>query len=193
MRSTATFLASCALLGIQFGSAAAGPCTTEIESVAKILASKDAGSGPSAGATATSPGQHPPTSAMSQADPSTTASTSAAQSNRSQHPPTAEMNTAATGLNPSPGAAGKAPQEHPPTAAMNQATQGGAASPQNVQRQTSGNPTAAQQSQGSGASTRGSDKTAATAELERARSFDRAGQEAQCMDAVRQAKQHAGT
>ena len=53
-------------------SAIAGPCTAEIDSLAKRLSAKDAGSGPTVGAlgqsqgqTGTS-GQHSPTAAMSQ-------------------------------------------------------------------------------------------------------------------------------
>ena len=53
-------------------SAIAGPCTAEIDTLAKRLSAKDAGSGPTVGAlgqaqgqTGTS-GQHPPTAAMGQ-------------------------------------------------------------------------------------------------------------------------------
>ena len=134
----ALMLASCAFLALQIGTAAAGPCTGEIESVSKILAAKDAGSGPTA---TTNPGQHPPTAAMSAADPSTTASTTAAKSNQPQQPPTAAMDQAAHGSAVA-GASGKA---------------------------------------------------GASAALERARNFDQAGQEAQCMDAVQQAKKLAGS
>ena len=71
---------------------------------------------------------------------------------------------------------------------MNQATQGGAASPQDVQSQNRGGPTAAQQAEG--ARRPASDQLASTqAALEQARNFDRAGQEAQCMDAIARAKQ----
>jgi hypothetical protein len=83
---------------------------------------------------------------------------------------------------------GTAREQHPPTAAMNQATQGGATSPQDVQSQTRGGPTAAQQVEG--ARRPASEHLAsAQAALEQARSFDRSGQEAQCMDAVARAKQ----
>jgi hypothetical protein len=57
-------IAGCAL-GVS--AAAAGPCTTEIDNLAKVIASKDAGSGPTPGASAGTPttGQpssgHPPT------------------------------------------------------------------------------------------------------------------------------------
>ena len=79
------------------------------------------------------------------------------------------MNSAATNLEHRPAATAKPREEHPPTAAMNQATQGAAAP--------------------SGAS----GKAGASAALEQARNFDKAGQEAQCMDAVRQAKKLAGS
>lgn len=186
---SAIVLGSSALLALSLGTAAAGPCTSEIESVAKVLASKDAGQGPTAGATGSAGGQ-PPTAAMSQADPSTTASTSAAKSNQPQHPPTAAMNTAATNLGTT-GSSAKQSEPHPPTATMNQATQGSAASPQDVQRQTSGQPTAAQQAQGaSGPSASGQTASAA---LDEARKFDKAGQEAQCMNAAQQARRLAGS
>jgi hypothetical protein len=160
----ALMLASCAFLALQIGTAAAGPCTGEIESVSKILAAKDAGSGPTATA---NPGQHPPTAAMSAADPSTTASTSAAKSNQQQQPPTAAMTSAATNLDT--GAPAARPREqHPPASAMDQTAHGSAAA---------------------GAS----GKADASAALERARNLDKAGQEAQCMDAVQQAKKLAGS
>jgi hypothetical protein len=160
---SALMLASSAFLALQLGTAAAGPCTGEIESVSKILAAKDAGSGPTA---TTNPGQHPPTAAMSAADPSTTASTSAAKSSQPQQPPTAAMTSAATNLDTSASAA-KQREQHPPTAAMDQAAHGLAAG--------------------------ASGKADASAALERARNFDKAGQEAQCMDAVQQAKKLAGS
>ena len=159
---SALMLASSAFLALQLGTAAAGPCTGEIESVSKILAAKDAGSGPTA---TTNPGQHPPTAAMSAADPSTTASASAARSNQPQQPPTATMNSAATSLSTT-GSTGKPREEHPPTAAMDQASHGSATA---------------------------SAKSGASAALEQARNFDKAGQEAQCMDAVQQAKKLAGS
>ena len=163
MKTTTLVFGACALLIGPIGSAAAGPCTNEIDSLAKLMASRDAGAGPTAGAAGTTSGQHPPTAAMGAADPSTATSTSAAQSAKPQHPP---------------------------TAAMNQATQGGAASPQDVQSQNRGGPTAAQQAEG--ARRPAADQLAsAQAALEQARGYDRAGQEAQCMDAIARAKQLA--
>ena len=120
----ALMLASCTFLALQIGTAAAGPCTGEIESLSKILAAKDAGSGPTA---TTNPGQHPPTAAMSAADPSSAASsTTAAKSNQPQQPPTAAMTRAATNLDAGTAAA-KPREQHPPTAAMDQAAHGSAA------------------------------------------------------------------
>jgi hypothetical protein len=188
MRSI-VILGSCAFLALSIGTAAAGQCTSEIESLSKTLAAKDAGSGPTASGAA-NPGQHPPTAATSAADTSTTASTSAAKSNQPQHPPTASMNTAASSLGSKSGAdTAKPREEHPPTAAMNEATKGSAASPQDVQRQTAGQPTAAQQAQGS---TGSPNQQSASELLEQARGFDKAGQEGRCMDAIQQAKRLAG-
>lgn len=189
MKRITLLLGTCALVALPIGTAAAGPCTSEIDNLAKLMAARDAGAGPTAGAAGTTTGQHPPTAAMGAADPSTTASSAAAQSARPQHPPTAAMNEATQGGGQSqPGRTVRA--EHPPTAAMNQATQGGAASPQDVQSQIRGGPTAAQQAEG--ARRPASDKLAsAQAALQQARSLDLAGQEAQCKDAVARAKQLA--
>jgi hypothetical protein len=127
---------------------------------------------------------------MGAADPSTSASSTAAQSAKPQHPPTAAMNEATQGGGPSAQPGGAARAEHPPTATMNRATQGGAASPQDVQSQNRGGPTAAQRAEG--ARRPASDQLAsAQAALAEARSLDRAGHEASCMDAVARAKQFA--
>ena len=58
------------LLAMSMSAAQAGPCTTEIDNLAKTMASKDAGQGPTPGAGAstsasTPAGQHPPTDVMS--------------------------------------------------------------------------------------------------------------------------------
>jgi hypothetical protein len=189
MKATALLLGTCALVALTIGTAAAGPCTTEIENLTKLLAARDAGAGPTAGAAGSpSIGQHPPTATMGAADRSTTASSAAAESARPQHPPTTAMNQATQGGGQSsqPGTTGRG--QHPPTAAMGQATQGGAASPQDVQSQIRGGPTAAQQAEG--ARRPASDKLAsAQAALEQARRFERSGQEAQCVDAIERAKQ----
>ena len=184
---TITLLGACAVVAFPLGTAAAGPCTAEIENVTKLLASRDAGSGPTAGPTGTTTRQHPPTSAMGAADSSTAASAAAAESAKPQHPPTAAMNEATHGGGASPRAGETVREQHPPTAAMNEATQGGAASPQDVQSQTRGGPTAAQQAEG--ARRPATDQLAsAQSAVEQARSFDRSGQEPQCMEAIERAK-----
>ena len=191
MKITTLLFGACALAVLPIGTAAAGPCSAEIENLTKLLASRDAGSGPTAGAAGTTTGQHPPTSAMGAADSSTAASTAAAESARPQHPPTAAMNQAAQAGRPSSQTPESAREQHPPTAAMNQATQGGAASPQDVQSQIRGGPTAVQQAEG--ARRPASEHLAsAQAALQEARGFDRSGQESQCMDAVERAKRIAG-
>ena len=50
MKTQAFVLASAALFALGVGSAAAGPCTMEIEGLAKTMSAKDAGSGPTSGA-----------------------------------------------------------------------------------------------------------------------------------------------
>jgi hypothetical protein len=185
-RST-TFLLACAVSALLTGAARAGQCTTEIETMSKLFATRDAGAGPTVGAAGSAAGQHPPTAAMSAADPSTAGSTAAAESAKPQHPPTAAMNQAMPGGGqPSqPGDTSK--EQHPPTAAMGQATQGGAASPQDVQRQTAGEPTAAQQAEGARRPAT-TNLASAQAALQRAREFDAGGRETECMRAVGEAK-----
>jgi hypothetical protein len=173
------------------GAAWAGPCTTEIESMTKLLASRDAGAGPTVGGTTAPTGQQPPTAAMGAADTSTSASTAAGSSARQQQPPTAAMNQAAQGAGPSSRAGDTAREQHPPTVAMNQATQGGAASPQDVQSQSRGGPTALQQAEGARRPV-AENLALAQAALNDARGFDRSGQELQCMDAIERAKRLGG-
>ena len=190
MKPTMFLIGAYAMTALLTGTARAGPCTTEIDNVSKLFASRDAGAGPTTGAAGSTAGQHPPTAAMGAADPSTAGSSAASQSALPQHPPTAAMNQAMPGGSQSP-QTGEAPREqHPPTAAMGQATQGGAASPQDVQRQTRGEPTAAQQAEGA---RRPATPMLASAQaaLERAREFDRSGKEAECMGAIAEAKRLA--
>jgi hypothetical protein len=133
----------CVLVALPIGIAEAGQCTTEIENVTKLLAARDAGSGPTAGAaTSTTIGQYPPSAAMGAADLSTAASSTAAESGRPQHPPTAAMNEATR----SGGAslpAGSPRQQHPPTARHGRSDTRSATSPQEVQSQIRGGPAAA--------------------------------------------------
>ena len=191
MKTITLLLGACALAALSAGTATAGPCTAEIDNVTKLLASKDAGAGPTTGGASATTGQHPPSATMGAADPSTAASSAAAQSGQPQHPPTATMNQAVRGSSPPGQTGGSAREQHPPTAAMNQATQGGAASPQDVQSQSRGGPTAAQQAQG--ARRPESDNPASIqAALSEARSFDQSGKESECMDAIARAKRLAG-
>ena len=75
MHTTTFILAGIVLIGSGISSAISGPCTVEIDGLTKTLASKDAGSGPTVGATgqagqanapAGSSAQHPPTAVMGQ-------------------------------------------------------------------------------------------------------------------------------
>jgi hypothetical protein len=70
---TRTFIvAGIALVGSGLSPAISGPCTMEIDGLTKALAAKDAGSGPTVGATGQanaptgSSAQHPPTAVMGQ-------------------------------------------------------------------------------------------------------------------------------
>ena len=176
MNTMTLLLGACALAALSVGTAGAGPCTAEIDNVTKLLASKDAGAGPTAGGASTTTSQHPPSATMGAADPSTAASSAAAQSAQPQHPPTAAMNQAAQGSSPPAQTGGSAREQHPPAAAMGQATQGGAVSPQDVQSQSRGGPTAAQQAKG--ARNPASDNLASIqAALSEARGLDQGGKE----------------
>jgi hypothetical protein len=73
MKTRTFILAGMATLALGIGPAAAGPCTTEIDNLTKMLAAKDAGSGPTSGASDAMPSagttpapQHPPTAIMGQ-------------------------------------------------------------------------------------------------------------------------------
>jgi hypothetical protein len=139
-----TLIVAGALLAVPMSSAAAGPCTTEIDNVTKLMAARDAGAGPTTGAGGAA-GQQP-------AD---------------------------------------RPAQHPPTEIIGRETQGKAASPQDVQSQTRGGPTAAEQAQGARRPAAEAIASAQTA-LEEARNHDRAGKEAECMDAIGRAKRSLG-
>src|SRR5829696_5211347 len=71
MKTQTFILASVALVALGAGSANAGPCSAEIDTVTKTLAAKDAGSGPTGpadttGSVASPSSQHTPTSIMKQ-------------------------------------------------------------------------------------------------------------------------------
>jgi hypothetical protein len=142
MRTRTFILATTALFALGVTSATSGPCTVEIDSLAKTLTAKDAGSGPTSGAGGT----------QSAASPS---------------------------------------DQHPPAAIMSQEAQDKATSPEDVRRQTAGQPPAAQQGT-TGAATEPSNLLEASSTLNRARALDQQGKEAECMEAVRAAKQLAG-
>jgi hypothetical protein len=144
MKTMAFILANIMLFALGVSSATSAPCGNEIDSLSKILAAKDAGSGPTAGAASGTP---------SAASPSA---------------------------------------QHPPTSIMRQQTEGRATSPEDVRRQTEGQPPAAQQGT-SGATARTDSPSQASSALDRARVFDRQGKEAECMEAVRAAKQFVGS
>jgi hypothetical protein len=78
--------------------------------------------------------------------------------------------------------------QHPPTAVMGEETKGKATSPEDVRRQTQGRPTAAQQGAAGTSSSNDKADRADTA-LQRARSLQAQGKEAECIDAVRQGKE----
>jgi hypothetical protein len=140
MKAKIVILAIITWFALGVGSATSGPCTGEIDTVTKTLASKDAGSGPTAGVTgSTQPAASPPS-------------------------------------------------QHPPTSIMKQQTEGKATSPEDVRRQTAGQPTATQQGTAAGADS----SMQASNALDRARTLDRQGKEAECMEAIREAKQLAG-
>jgi hypothetical protein len=71
---------------------------------------------------------------------------------------------------------------------MRQQTEGKATSPEDVRRQIEGQPPAAQQGT-TGAATRTGSMSEASAKLDQARALDKQGKEAECMEALRQAKQ----
>ena len=132
---------SLVFLGIT--SAHAGPCSIEIATFAKALASKDAGSGPTPGAQP--PNQRP----LSQSD------------------------------------------QHPPNTLMREQTEGKATSPEDVRRQNAGQPTLAQPGSADADSVTVRTIGASNA-LRLAQLLDRQGREAECMEAIREAKQIVG-
>lgn len=172
---TMALLSACAAISLMAGAAQAGPCSTEIETFSKTLASKDAGQGPTPGAGASTTGsipggEHPPTAAMSQQTQGVATSSRDVALQNSGQPTAAQHGKVAA---------------QPPTEATNQLTQGQSA-PSGGQP-----PTAAmsQQVQGQMPGPAASSKTAdANAALARARDADRQGKEADCMKALDEAK-----
>ena len=142
MKTNAFILVNIAVCALGMSSVAAGPCTSEIDNLLKVLASKDAGSGPTPGASGgthstVETSAHPPTAAMSQAAKGTatsaedvrrqtagqpTAGQQGSGGPAAQHPPTAAMSQA-TQSQTAPVTSG----QHPPTAVMSEATRSQAA------------------------------------------------------------------
>jgi len=187
MKTKALILASAALFALGIGSANSGPCTAEIEGLAKTLATKDAGSGPTPGASGRtqSPGgplnQHPPAAAMSQATQGQATSPGDVRSQTAGQPTAAQQAT--------PGAAA----QHPPTAAMSQATQSQTAPALAGQHPPTAAMSEATHSQAAPRpSASGQNTSEASIALNRARTLDQQGNESECMEAVRQARQLAG-
>jgi hypothetical protein len=183
MRPSIFILASGTLFALGMSSAIAGPCTIEIDNLTKALAAQDAGSGPSPGASGgtRSAGlpsdQHPPTAAMSQAAQGTATS---AEDVRRQ---TAGQPTAAAQRRDGPAA------QHPPTAAMSQATQGQTAPVTSGQHPPTAVMSEATRSQAAPSpSAAVGNMSEASLMLNRARTLDQQGKEAECMEAVRQTR-----
>ena len=184
MNAKIFLLGSCAVLALGIGTAQAGPCSEQIDNMTKVLASKDAGSGPTSGAgsastTASPAGQHPPTTAMSQQTQGIATSPEDVRRQTAGQPPAAQQGAADSRT------------EHPPTAAMSQATQG-QASPPGGQPPTAAM-SAAVQGQTTPQGAPAMNTAEATAALDRAREFDRQGKEADCMSAIGEAKRLSGS
>jgi hypothetical protein len=186
MKMSTFILASVAVLTCSMNRATAGPCTTEIDNVTKVLAAKDAGSGPSPGASGATPSpapasdQHPPTAAMSQAAQGTATSPEDARRQTAGQPTAGEQR-----------AGGQAVQ-HPPTATMSQATQSQTAPATTGQHPPTAVMSEATRNQAAPPSTASGNSSEASLALSRARTLDQQGREAECMEAVRQARQFAG-
>src|SRR5436309_2067245 len=88
MKPAAALVPACILLPLLTSMADAQQCKTEIDNVTKLLASRDAGSGPTAGASGT---QQPMSGGPS-----------SAQAGRQEHPPTATVGEALGGGAASP-------------------------------------------------------------------------------------------
>ena len=141
---TALLMTACLASTLSAGFALAGACTTEIDGLTKTMSTKDAGSGPTSGATGST----------------------------------------ATTQQPVQG-------QHPPAAVMDREAQSKATSPDDVRRQTEGRPTASAQATANAPG--GARLADASAALARAKELDALGREAECMEAVRNARTLAGS
>src|SRR5262245_4631136 len=108
MKTRTVVLAYIALFSLGAGPAISGPCTAEIDGLTKTLASKDAGSGPTAGGAAIkeSPAglttQHPPTSIMKQQTEGRATSPEDVRRQTTGQPTAAQQGTSATASADSP-------------------------------------------------------------------------------------------
>ena len=100
---TRTFIvAGIALVGSGLSPAISGPCTMEIDGLTKTLAAKDAGSGPTVGATGQanaptgSSAQHPPTAVMGQETQGKATSPEDVRRQTQGEPPAAQQGMAGT-------------------------------------------------------------------------------------------------
>ena len=100
---TRTFIvAGIALVGSGLSPAISGPCTMEIDGLTKTLAAKDAGSGPTVGATGQanaptgSSAQHPPTAVMRQETQGKATSPEDVRRQTQGEPPAAQQGMAGT-------------------------------------------------------------------------------------------------
>jgi hypothetical protein len=174
MKPNILLFVSAVSLAMGIHSAAAGPCTGRIDEITKLMASRDAGSGP------TSTG----TSQIGQGGAVT--STGATQPQGSP-----DDSSGASATPREVPKAGETPKTEA-TPAMNTAVQDRATSPSDVRAQTQGQPTSSQVAQGATPSNPDRMKQAMAA-LDRARAFDREGKETDCMGAVQEAGQLSGT
>ena len=92
-----TLILATITLALGAGPAASGPCGTEIDTLTKTLAAKDAGSGPTAGttgstaSTGSTQGQHPPTGIMKQQTEGKAASPEDVRRQTAGQPPAAQQ------------------------------------------------------------------------------------------------------
>ncbi len=183
MKAKALVFAGCAVFALG-GTAEAGPCSEQIDSLTKVLASKDAGTGPTSGAvstrtTSSQAGQQPPTAAMSEQTQGIATSPEDVRRQTAGQAPAAQQQTTGSAT------------EHPPTAAMDQATRS-QAPPPGGQPATAAM-SAATESQMPPRDTSATNMPEASMALSRAREFDRQGQEADCMNSISEAKRLSGS
>src|ERR1700754_4354749 len=108
MKPKSLIFAGCAIFALS-GTAQAGPCSEQIDNLTKVLASKDAGTGPTSGAasartTTGQAGHHPPTTGMSEQTQGIATSPEDVRRQTAGQAPAAQQQTTGTAT------------EHPPTA-----------------------------------------------------------------------------